>query len=77
MAYLVTPELADSSADFTGALAAWSSALDPLAALEALDKARWEWIQDHGQWYSFEAQELEAYAAKLVLLHRWRRLQTD
>jgi hypothetical protein len=77
MAYLVTPELADSSADFSGALAAWSSALDPLAALEALDKARWEWMEDNGQWYSFEAQELEAYAAKLVLLHRWRRLQTD
>ena len=76
-AYLVTPELADSSADFSGALAAWSSALDPLSALEALDKARWEWIEDHGQWYSFEAQELEAYAAKLVMLHRWRRLQTD
>ncbi|MCF7975250.1 MAG: DUF2764 domain-containing protein [Phycisphaerae bacterium] len=77
MAYQVTPELADSSADFAGALAAWSSAPDPLAALEALDKARWEWMEQNGQWYSFHAQELEAYGAKLVLLHRWRRLQTD
>ncbi|NQV35947.1 MAG: DUF2764 family protein [Phycisphaeraceae bacterium] len=77
LAYLVAPELADSSADFSGAVAAWSSALDPLSALEALDKARWEWMEDNGQWYSFKAQELEAYAAKLVLLHRWRRLQTD
>ena len=77
LAYQVTPELADPSADFSSILAAWSSALDPLSALEALDKARWEWMEDHGQWYSFHAQELEAYAAKLVLLHRWRRLQTD
>ena len=75
--YLVTPELADSSADYTGILAAWSSAPDPLSALEALDKARWDWIEENGNWYSFQAQELEAYAAKLVLLHRWRRLQTD
>ncbi len=77
LAYQVTPDLADSSADFSGALAAWSSALDPLSALEALDKARWEWMEENGKWYSFQAQELEAYAAKLVLLHRWRRLQTD
>jgi len=77
MAYQVTPELADASADFSGALAAWSSAPDPLAALEALDKARWEWMEQNGQWYSFKAQELEAYGAKLVLLHRWRRIQTD
>ncbi len=77
LAYQVTPELADSSADFASALAAWSSALDPLSALEALDKARWEWMEDNSKWYSFQAQELEAYAAKLVLLHRWRRLQTD
>lgn len=75
--YQVTPELADTSADYTSALSAWSSAPDPLAALEALDKARWEWMEEHGGWYSFGAQELESYAAKLVLLHRWRRLQID
>ena len=45
--------------------------------MEALDKARWEWMEENGGWYSFQAQELEAYAAKLVLLLRWRRLQTD
>jgi len=76
-AYQVAPELADSSADFSSALAAWSSAPDPLSAMEALDKARWEWMEENGGWYSFQAQELEAYAAKLVLLLRWRRLQTD
>jgi hypothetical protein len=75
--YLVTPELADATADYSGIVAAWSSAPDPLSALEALDKARWDWMEEHGEWYSFQAQELEAYAAKLVLLHRWRRLQID
>ncbi len=76
-AYLVTPELTDPSADYSGIVAAWSSALDPLSALETLDKARWDWMEEHGEWYSFQARELEAYAAKLVLLHRWRRLQID
>lgn len=76
-AYLVAPELADSDVDYSGIIAAWSAAPDPLSALESLDKARWEWMEENGKWYSFQAQELEAYAAKLVLLHRWRRLQTD
>ena len=50
---------------------------DPLAALEVLDRARWAWLQEQGQWYSFKADEIEAYAAKLVVLQRWRRLISD
>ena len=75
--YLVAQDLADRDLDFGQAVAAWSSASDPMAAQDALDKARWAWIEEHGRWYSFKADEIEAYAARLVLLHRWRRLQSE
>ena len=75
--YLVTPDLADRDVDVSGPLAAWSAAPDPLAALEVVDKARWEWLTEHERWFSFQAEEIEAYAAKLMLLQRWRRLATD
>lgn len=72
--YIVKPELEDRDNDFSGVLAAWTTATTPLAGLEVLDKARWEWLDAHGHWYSCKADEVEAYAAKLILLHRWRRL---
>jgi hypothetical protein len=42
-----------------------------------LDKARWDWLEEHGGWYSFGDCEVEVYAAKLVLLHRWRRILSE
>lgn len=75
--YLVTPELATAGLDVNVILSAWSGAPDPLAALEILDKARWDWVEEHGRWYSFQADELEAYAAKLILMHRWRRIAAE
>ena len=76
-AYLVAPELGDRDQDFSAVVSAWSSAADPLAGQEVLDKARWEWVEEHGRWFSFKADEIEAYAAKLILLHRWRRLLAE
>jgi hypothetical protein len=76
-AYLVTPELADRDLDVSALLSAWSSAADPLGGLELLDKARWQWLAEHDGWYSFAVEEIEAYAAKLLLLHRWHRLSTE
>lgn len=76
-AYMVAPELADKDADYSHIVSAWSSAPDPLTALEVLDKARWEWLEEHGGWYSFSAREIEVYAARLVLLHRWRRILSE
>ncbi|MBN2313560.1 MAG: DUF2764 family protein [Sedimentisphaerales bacterium] len=76
-AYLVAPELADKKADFNPIVSAWSAASDPLAAMEVLDKARWDWLEEHGGWYSFADCEIEVYAAKLVLLHRWRRILSE
>ncbi len=76
-AYLVAPELADKHADYSQVVSSWSSASDPLAAMEVLDKARWDWLEEHGGWFSFAACEIEAYAAKLMLLHRWRRILSE
>ena len=76
-AYLVAPDLADRDVDYTHAISTWSAASDPLAAQEALDKVRWEWLDDNDGWYSFSAREVEVYAAKLVLLHHWRRILSE
>jgi hypothetical protein len=75
--YLVAPELADKAIDYSHIISAWSAASDPLAALEVLDKSRWDWLEERGDWYSFSACEVEVYAAKLVLLHHWRRILSD
>ncbi len=76
-AYLIAPELADQDKDYTYIISAWSAASNPLNALEVLDKARWEWLEENGRWYSFTACEIEVYAAKLILLHRWRRILSE
>ncbi len=76
-AYLVAPDLADRDIDYTHAISTWLAASDPLAAQEALDKIRWEWLDENGGWYSFSAREIEVYAAKLVLLHHWRRIMSE
>jgi hypothetical protein len=73
-AYLVCPELADADMDYSNIMAGWHAASNPLTALEVLDKARWDWLEEHGDWYGFSAAEIEVYAAKLILLHHWRRI---
>jgi len=75
--YLVAPELADMDTDYSTMISAWSATSNPMAALEVLDKSRWDWLDEHGDWYSFSAREIEVYAAKLVLLHHWRRILSD
>jgi len=75
--YLVASELAEVDADFTAVLNDWSAAADPLAALRVVDRTRWGWLVEHEGWFCFTADELAAYAAKVMLLQRWRRLDQD
>ena len=75
--YLVAPRLADQDTDYSYIISAWLADSNPLSALEILDKARWEWLEENGRWYSFTACEIEVYTAKLILLHRWRRILSD
>jgi hypothetical protein len=72
--YQVATELQGSAAAIEPALTAWADARDPLAGMRALVAARWRWIEQQEPLYTFEADEYPAYAAKLALLHRWRRL---
>lgn len=76
-AYLIAPDLSDKNTEYSHIMSAWSSASNPLTGLEVLDKARWDWLEEHGNWYSFSACEIEAYTAKLVLLHHWRRILSE
>jgi hypothetical protein len=52
----------------------WTAAANPLAGQRVLDAARWDWLTQHDGWFTFQDDELAAYAAKLILLHRWQRL---
>ena len=76
-AYLVAPDLADGNIDYAHAISTWSAASNPLAAQQALDKTRWDWLDENEGWYSSSAREIEVYAARLVLLHRWRRILSE
>ena len=73
-AYLVVPELGDADAKFTGLLNELAVAGDPLAALEAVDRARWAWLGEHEAWFTFGDDELAVYAMRLMLMRRAQRL---
>jgi len=71
--YLVEPDLG-APVNFSSTIGEWSAAPDPLSGLKVLDRARWDWLVRNDRAYSFEDDEIAAYAAKLMLLHRWHRL---
>jgi hypothetical protein len=73
--YLVVPDLADSDADLSPLVSEWTDAETPLDGLRVLDQARWQWLHDHDAHFTFADDELAAYAAKLMLLVRWHRLE--
>lgn len=73
-AYLVVPQIGDADADFADLLTEVSAAGDPLAAMQAVDRARWAWLDEHEAWFSFGNDELAVYAARLMLMVRWQRL---
>ena len=72
--YLVAETLADRDADLTGVLSEWAAAAHPLAGLRVINQARWNWLTEREAWFTFGDDELAAYAAKLMMLHRQRRL---
>ncbi len=72
--YLVAADLGDARADLAPVVNEWSSASTPLAGLQVLLRARWAWLDEHDAWFSFRDDELAAYAARLMLLHQWKRV---
>jgi hypothetical protein len=72
--HLVATELSAAEDDFSAVLSEWAVAANPLAGQRVLDAARWDWLTRHDGWFTFQDDELAAYAARLILLHRWQRL---
>ena len=72
--YLVAPELENPNLSFENILGDWMRVPNPLEAAEVLDKARWNRLTEHEQWFSFSSDEIFAYTAKLMILHRWRQI---
>ena len=72
--YLVAADLGNTDLDFSGVINEWSAAADPFAGLRVLDNARWKWLGENDGWFSFENNEIAAYGAQLMLLHRRFRL---
>ena len=70
----VAAELVDERIDLDRTVNEWSAARTPLAGLQTVDHARWDWLAQHDRWFSFAIDELAAYAAKLSLLCRWERI---
>jgi hypothetical protein len=75
--YYVAEDLADATADYEDIARQWAQAPNPLAGQRVLDTARWEWIETHDPYFSFDDDELAAYAARLLLTIRWFRLQQE
>ena len=75
--FLVAEDLAEPESDCAAVLAEWSAAATPLAGLQVLLNARWQWVAEHDAWFSFSDDELVAYAAKLMLVHQYRRVSDE
>lgn len=73
--YLVATDLVHSDEDLSPVLSEWEAAATPLAALRAVMRARWVWLDWHDRWYSFSVDELLAYAARVMLLEQWLRTE--
>jgi hypothetical protein len=72
--FLVAPDLGEPRPPEDAVLAAWAAAPNPLAALQVVLRARWDWLVGRDAWFTFGDDELAAYAVRLTLLHRWHRV---
>jgi len=72
--FRVAADLGDSQADLETVLNEWSAAATPLDGLRVLIRARWNWLPAHEAWYTFQDDDLAAFAAKLALMQQWKRV---
>jgi len=75
--YLVADNVGSAKNEFDSVVSEWSLASNPLEGSKVLDQARWRWIGQNDNWFSYSDDELAAYAAKLILLKRWKRLSGE
>lgn len=72
--HTVAEDLAADEPDLGPLVREWELAPDPAAGHVVLLLGSWSWVERTRPWYTFEDDEFPAYAAKLVLLHRWQRI---
>lgn len=75
--FLVARDLEQTGEDFGNLLSEWSAAATPLEGFRLLLQARWDWLEGHDAWFTFRDDELAVYAARLMLLHQWRRASAE
>ena len=75
--YLVALDLLEDDEQVAEIVGDWESAPTPLAGQRVLIRGRWTWLAEHDGYYSFRNDEVAAYAARLMLLHEWRRISAE
>ena len=63
--------------DCSDAIRRWVAATTPLEGLRELIRVRWEWLDRNERWFSFSEDELLVYAARLLLLEQWQRVNDE
>ncbi len=71
--YVIAADLT-GDVDLTAIINEWTAAANPMQGLRVLDEARWNWIAQNERYFSFDNDELLAWATRLMLLQRWHRL---
>ena len=72
--FLVATDLVSDEEDGSEALGQWATAATPLDGLHHVLRYRWKWLERQDPWFSFSEDELLVYAARLMLLEWWRRV---
>lgn len=71
--FMVARSLVSDTREAETLATSWAAAPHPLDGFRALLASRWRWVDSREPWFTFEDDEFAAYAAKLLLLHRWLR----
>ena len=75
--YLIATDLAEVDDLLEQRLSDWETADTPLAGHQALIRVRWDWLAEHDRYFTFQDDELAAYALRLMLLKQWCRTMGD
>jgi hypothetical protein len=72
--YLIAESLGGDQSEFAAILNDLQTGETPLDQKEILDLARWAWLNEHDEWFTFDEDEILAYAVRLLLTTRWERI---
>ena len=75
--YLVATDLVEAGEEMPEIVSDWEATPTPLAGHQTLIRARWDWLEQHDRYFTFQDDELAAYALRLMLLKQWNRVTGD